>query len=67
MLRKCHRGQTLVCRQAAYRIFKLAVANTSVTDVALRLGFAHVGRFSADYRAAFGEPPAATLRRYRQR
>ncbi|MEM5389655.1 helix-turn-helix domain-containing protein [Paraburkholderia phymatum] len=52
---------------AAHRILTSATEDTSVTDVALRLGFAHVGRFSADYRLAFGEPPAATLRRYRPR
>lgn len=34
-----------------------------VTDVALRYGFAHTGRFAAAYRARFGEPPSVTLRR----
>jgi transcriptional regulator GlxA family with amidase domain len=34
-----------------------------VTDVALRHGFGHTGRFAAAYRARFGEPPSATLRR----
>jgi AraC-like DNA-binding protein len=34
-----------------------------VTDVALRHGFAHTGRFAAAYRARFGEPPSTTLRR----
>ena len=37
----------------------------NVTAVALRHGFAHLGRFSAQYQAAFGEPPSATLRRGR--
>ena len=50
---------------AAHRILKTPTADTSVTEVALRLGFTHTGRFSADYRAAFGEPPTATLRRHR--
>ncbi len=36
---------------------------TSVTGAALRWGFAHLGRFSAEYRRAFGECPAETLRR----
>jgi AraC-like DNA-binding protein len=34
-----------------------------VTDVALRHGFAHTGRFAAAYRERFGEPPSVTLRR----
>jgi AraC-like DNA-binding protein len=38
-------------------------ALSSVTGAALRWGFAHLGRFSADYRRAFGECPAETLRR----
>jgi AraC-like DNA-binding protein len=53
--------------EAAHRILAAATAATSVTDVALRLGFTHAGRFSADYAAAFGETPIATLRRCRQR
>lgn len=36
---------------------------TSVTDVALRWGFLHAGRFAVQYRERFGEPPSATLRR----
>jgi transcriptional regulator GlxA family with amidase domain len=40
-------------------------ASTSVTTVALENGFAHLPRFSAYYRTAFGENPAMTLRRNR--
>lgn len=36
---------------------------TTVTAVALHWGFLHAGRFSAQYRKRFGEPPSATLRR----
>jgi AraC-like DNA-binding protein len=38
-------------------------AGATVTDVALRHGFTHVGRFAAAHRQRFGEPPSATLRR----
>jgi AraC-like DNA-binding protein len=37
----------------------------NVTTVALRHSFSHLGRFSAQYRSAFGEDPSATLRRGR--
>jgi transcriptional regulator GlxA family with amidase domain len=40
---------------------------TTVTSVALANGFFHLARFSAYYRAAFGEPPGRTLRRSRLR
>jgi AraC-like DNA-binding protein len=34
----------------------------SVTDIALKWGFAHLGRFSQEYRKRYGELPSATLR-----
>ena len=37
----------------------------NVTTVALRHGFSHLGRFSAQYRSVFGEDPSVTLRRGR--
>jgi AraC-like DNA-binding protein len=40
-----------------------AGAATTVTDVALRWGFAHTGRFAADYRKRFGRTPSETLQR----
>lgn len=36
---------------------------TSVTEVATRWGFVHLGRFSSTYARAFGERPSETLRR----
>ena len=38
-------------------------ASTTVTDVAVRWGLLHPGRFSLQYRERFGESPSATLRR----
>jgi AraC-like DNA-binding protein len=35
---------------------------TTVTDAALKWGFNHLGRFSAYYKAQFGEKPSDTLR-----
>ena len=37
----------------------------SLADLAMRWGFAHQGRFSAEYRQRFGEAPSETLRRLR--
>jgi AraC-like DNA-binding protein len=33
-----------------------------VTDVAIELGFEHLGRFAHHYREIYGEPPSSTLR-----
>ena len=35
--------------------------STTVTAVAMRYGFLHLGRFSVDYKRAFDEAPSATL------
>ena len=40
-----------------------ARTGASVTDVAMAVGFCHLSRFSSEYKARFGEPPSATLRR----
>lgn len=41
-----------------------AEASASVADIAGRYGFAHKGRFSAAYRAQFGELPSETRKRH---
>jgi len=51
--------------QNAYDELRRSNGEVSVTDVALRCGFAHLGRFSSSYQAAFGELPSDTLRRAR--
>ncbi|WP_163573595.1 AraC family transcriptional regulator [Fodinicola feengrottensis] len=38
-------------------------ATGNVTEVALRCGFLHAGRFAVQYRERFGEKPSTTLRR----
>lgn len=40
-----------------------APEGTTVTDVALRWGLSHTGRFAADYRKRFGRSPSQTLLR----
>lgn len=37
----------------------------SITDVALRWGFMHLGRFSMEYKRRFGESPSQTFKRAR--
>lgn len=34
---------------------------TTITEVAMRFGFVHLGRFSSDYKQLFGEMPSVTL------
>lgn len=55
---------------AYYRSIRLNAARAelkagaaSVSDVARRWGFHHLGNFAADYRRAFGERPSQTARR----
>lgn len=53
-------------RLAAARALLLqAPPSHSVSSVAEQLGFYHLGRFSAEYRRAFGERPSDTVRRRR--
>ena len=50
---------------AARRVLGSRPPAASVTEVATRFSFWHLGRFSVEYRTRFGEPPSATLRRAR--
>ena len=39
------------------------LGQTTVTEIAMKFGFSHLGRFSRDYWRLFGERPSETLRR----
>jgi AraC-like DNA-binding protein len=49
----------------ARRALLLALPHASVSEIAHRSGFGHLGRFSHHYRERFGEPPSRTLHRQR--
>jgi transcriptional regulator GlxA family with amidase domain len=55
--------RTLRLEMARSELARAARNGGTVASVANELGFAHLGRFSADYRARFGESPSETLRR----
>jgi AraC-like DNA-binding protein len=48
---------------AAHLLLRNQVGTNDVTNVAVRLGFSHVGRFAQLYRTAYGETPSQTRRR----
>jgi AraC-like DNA-binding protein len=54
------------CRlNAARKAFETPAVTDTVSSIALRCGFAHLGRFSHVYKLRFGESPSDTLRRSR--
>jgi AraC-like DNA-binding protein len=66
--RRCH-GVGPVARLKRLRLDRAKAdldaahpASSTVTDIAMRWGFPHLGRFAADYRARFGASPSETLR-----
>ncbi len=52
--------------QARAALLRPAVADDSVTTVALRCGFNHLSKFAAEYRRRYGETPRETLGRSRR-
>jgi len=49
--------------QARQALMSAGSKRGTVTEVAMQFGFLELGRFSVDYRSAFGECPSVTLRR----
>jgi transcriptional regulator GlxA family with amidase domain len=49
--------------EARKALLSPASSTQTVTEVAVHFGFLELGRFSVEYRRAFGERPSATLRR----
>lgn len=47
--------------EAHRRLTETDKGRDTVTDVAMDLGFAHLGRFAAQYRYLYGEAPSSTL------
>jgi AraC-like DNA-binding protein len=51
---------------AARKELRRAECERSISELALRCGFTHLGRFSVDYRRAFGQTPSETRNRRRR-
>lgn len=49
--------------QRVQEVLLRAEPEQSVTEIALKWGFTHMGRFSVEYRKRFGESPSETLQR----
>ena len=59
---RCLRAKRM---QQAREMLLDAPLGSTVTSIAMHFGFLELGRFSVEYRAAFGERPSDTLRRSR--
>lgn len=46
------------------RDLEVATSADKITDIAMKWGFTHLGRFSQDYARRFGERPSDTLRKF---
>ena len=49
-------------QHANLRLQQALTSHETVTNVASRLGFLHLGRFSAHYKRVYGESPSSTLK-----
>ena len=55
--------RTMLMGEARKALLSPVRSTQTVTEVAMHFGFLELGRFSVEYRRAFGESPSATLRR----
>jgi transcriptional regulator GlxA family with amidase domain len=55
--------RTMRMGEARKALLSPVSSSQTVTEVAMHFGFLELGRFSVEYRRAFGECPSATLRR----
>lgn len=49
-------------KEANHRLRRAVSLDETVTNVAARLGFFHLSRFSGHYKRVYGEPPSAILK-----
>jgi AraC-like DNA-binding protein len=56
------RLQMLMLSRARQALMSTRGQSVNVTEIATRLGFSQLGRFSVEYRKMFGESPSKTLR-----
>jgi AraC family ethanolamine operon transcriptional activator len=59
----CRHLRMLRLSQARRALLAVDSAATTVTEIAMDFGFLELGRFSVEYREAFGESPSQTLQR----
>ncbi len=52
--------------EKAHDALRQAQPDEGVAEIAIRLGFLHLGRFAIEYRKRFGEAPSVTLRRQKR-
>lgn len=50
-------------RRVREALMSASPESITVTAVAMRWGFTHLGHFTADYKRSFGESPSVTLAR----
>ncbi|MEH2523950.1 MULTISPECIES: helix-turn-helix domain-containing protein [unclassified Bradyrhizobium] len=59
----CRQLRMLRLSRARHALLSADVGSATVTEIAISFGFVELGRFSVEYREAFGESPSQTLQR----